>query len=130
MKVPGTYSARTRIGSGAGALRGRRVPHVTEQLPGEHRAYVSESGCNVIVGLEPAGQAPVGVWLPPEARLLWHLSISHPGRYPSWDEVADVRYALVPDDVTMALLLPPSAEYVNAHPTCFHLWQIEDRRVA
>lgn len=68
----------------------------------------------------------------------WHLSISHrsnrlvtaaglpaPGRYPTWDEIAQARYQFAPDDVTMALLLPPRAEYVNVMPTCFHLWEID-----
>jgi hypothetical protein len=62
----------------------------------------------------------------------WHLSISHrtndrpprPGRYPEWGEVTEARYRFVPDDVTMAMLLPPKAEYVNVHETCFHLWQV------
>ena len=39
-----------------------------------------------------------------------------------------MRYELVPAEVTMALLLPPPDEYVNAHEHCFHLWQIDDRR--
>ena len=62
----------------------------------------------------------------------WHLSVSHrtnehpprPGRYPQWDEVADARYRFVPDGVTMAMLLPPQAEYINIHETCFHLWEV------
>ena len=62
----------------------------------------------------------------------WHLSISHrtngrhpqPGRYPAWDEIAEARYRFVPDGVTMAMLLPPKAQYINAHETCFHLWQV------
>lgn len=54
----------------------------------------------------------------------WHLSISHPTRYPTWDEVAHARYALIPDGVTMAMLLPPQAEYVNLSAYCLHLWQI------
>lgn len=29
-----------------------------------------------------------------------------------------------PDDVTMAMLLPPRSEYVNVHSTTFHLWQV------
>jgi hypothetical protein len=65
-----------------------------------------------------------------------HLSISHrtnllgphgrplPGRLPTWDEVIDARYLFTPDSVTMAMLLPPKEEYVNIHPTTFHLWQI------
>jgi hypothetical protein len=54
-----------------------------------------------------------------------HMSIAHPTRYPSWDEVADARYALIPDEVTMAMVLPPSAQYVNLHPNCFHLHQLK-----
>lgn len=37
----------------------------------------------------------------------WHLSISHPSRYPTWDEIRDARYDLVPDGCTLAMLLPP-----------------------
>jgi hypothetical protein len=56
----------------------------------------------------------------------WHLSISHPTRYPVWNEIRDARYDLVPDACTMGMLLPPKAEYVALHPNCFHLHQIED----
>jgi hypothetical protein len=97
-------------------------------LPGSHRAFRSDSGCGIIVGLEPAKNAPAGIWLPEGASDLWHLSISEPSRYPTWDEIADARYQLIPDDVTMAMLLPPPDEYVNVHNNCFHLWQIDDRR--
>lgn len=54
----------------------------------------------------------------------WHLSISHPLRYPKWDEIVNARYALVPDHVTMAMFLPPRAEYVNLHKNCFHLHEV------
>ena len=54
----------------------------------------------------------------------WHLSVSHPTRYPSWDEIAMARYDLIPDDAFMVMILPPRAEYVNLHKNCFHLWQI------
>lgn len=50
----------------------------------------------------------------------WHFSIAHPSRYPTWDEQKLTRYLLVPDDVTMVQVMPPRAEYVNAHPNCFH----------
>ena len=127
-RVPGTFT-RSRVTAGAGRLVPVAVPPPTRDLPGRHRAYRSASGCGIIVGLEPAHRPPAGnVWVPPESLELWHISISHPDRYPTWDEIADVRYELAPDDVTMALLLPPRAEYVNAHDRCFHLWQIDDRR--
>ncbi len=54
----------------------------------------------------------------------WHMSISHPDRYPSWDEIKKLRYRLLPDDITMAIILPPKKEYVNIYENCFHLWQI------
>lgn len=56
----------------------------------------------------------------------WHVSVAHPNRYPTWDEMADIRYALVPDSVTMALVLPPTAQYINAHPNVFQMWEIHD----
>ena len=70
------------------------------------------------------------VWISREVydnhELRWHLSISTATRYPTWDEIKDARYALLPDEVTMAMLLPPSREYVNIHPNCFHLHEIVD----
>lgn len=56
----------------------------------------------------------------------WHLSISHPTRYPVWDEIRDARYDLLPDACTMAMMLPPKAEYVAIHPNCFHLHEVYD----
>lgn len=67
----------------------------------------------VIVGKEPQG---------------WHLSISCEYRYPTWEEIKGARYEFVPDEVTMAMLLPPQAEYVNIHHNCFHLHEIEGER--
>lgn len=57
----------------------------------------------------------------------WHMSIAHPGRYPTWDEVAQARYRAIPKGVWMALMLPPPEEYVNIHPNCFQLIQVPDR---
>lgn len=56
----------------------------------------------------------------------WHLSVSHPKRYPSFDEIRDVRYKYLPNNITVAMLFPPKEEYVNLHPNCFHLWQIKN----
>lgn len=77
---------------------------------------VLDGHLTVMCGREPAG---------------FHLSISHrtnnlkPGRYPTWDEIIDARYRFCPPEATMAMLLPPKAEYVNLHETCFHLWEIQ-----
>lgn len=119
---------RTKVSTGAGRLTQVAVPGPTAHLAGRHQAWMTESGCSVIVGREPAKANTSGLVLPESALMLWHLSIAHVDRYPTWDEIADVRYRLVPEDVTMAMLLPPPDEYVNAHEHCFHLWEIEDPR--
>lgn len=60
-------------------------------------------------------------------KMRWHLSISHPSRYPGWDEIKDARYSLLPLGLTFAQILPPPGEYTNIHRNCFHLWEIEER---
>lgn len=57
---------------------------------------------------------------------LWHMSLSHPTRYPTWDEIKAVRYQLLPDEKTFAILFPPMAQYVNLHPNCFHLHEVPE----
>ena len=47
-----------------------------------------------------------------------------PGRIPTWDEIKDARYEFVPDDVNMAMMLPPKRLYMNLHPTTMHLYEI------
>lgn len=54
----------------------------------------------------------------------WHLSISTPYRNPFWEEIKAARYDLLPHDITMAMIFPPTNEYVNIHNYCFHLYQI------
>jgi hypothetical protein len=58
-----------------------------------------------------------------------HLSISHPMRYPNWDEIKAARYDLLPNDMTFALLLPPMQQYVNTHRNCFHLHELTEEEV-
>ena len=96
-------------------LREVDIPtHVAALLEPGSRAF-RLGGCRVIVSKQRAG---------------WHLSISRPGRLPSWEEVRDARYALVPDEATMALLLPPSSEYVNVHEYCLQLYEIPGEYIA
>ena len=51
-----------------------------------------------------------------------HVSISHPRRYPFWDEIIDARYSFFNENDTVIQIMPPKKEYVNFHPNCFHLW--------
>lgn len=54
---------------------------------------------------------------------LYHMSISHKHRYPTWDEIAAARYAILPATIDMMMVLPQASDYVAIHPNCFHLWE-------
>ena len=75
--------------------------------------------CHIIRAREPAGV---------ERERLWHLSISHPTRHPSWDEIKTARYRMLPGDICVGILLPPPERYIDLHPHTFHLWEVTDPR--
>ena len=85
------------------------------------RKRIEDGILQVFFGREPLG---------PEGELVWHMSISHnlagggPGRIPTWYEIKDARYRFIPDEIHMAMILPPKAEFVNVHETTMHLHQI------
>lgn len=57
----------------------------------------------------------------------WHLSVSRwDGVYPTWDEIADARYDLLPQDIDIGLILPPPKDYINQHPGVLQLTEIRD----
>lgn len=57
----------------------------------------------------------------------WHISVSHPSRYPNWEEIKAARYRLVPDEVCMVQALGPPKSWLNVHENCFHLWEVRDK---
>ncbi len=69
--------------------------------------------CTILVGSSRSG---------------YHLSIAHPRRYPTWDEIAHARYRLLPETINVALLLPPPDKYMNVHRYCFQLWEVVNGR--
>lgn len=54
----------------------------------------------------------------------YQLSISHPMRLPTWQEVKDARYAMLPNNIVVAMILPPINEYVNIHENCLQMFEI------
>lgn len=62
----------------------------------------------------------------PEVKGSWHISISHPYRYPTWDEIYTARYDFLPAEINAAIILPRKSEYVNIHPNCFHVHELQD----
>jgi hypothetical protein len=74
----------------------------------------SKGPCQVLITQELHGK-----------KMRWHMSISCHNRNPLWDEIKDARYALLPSGLWFAHMLPPLNEYINIHPHCFHLWEID-----
>lgn len=86
-------------------------------MPGGYPANLFTKGpCKVLVSSE--GRT--------HGKTRWHLSISCQTRYPGWEEIKDARYSLLPVGLTFAQILPPLTEFINIHPNCFHLWEIDD----
>lgn len=63
------------------------------------------------------------------SELRWHLSISHPFRLPTWDEINAARDACIPADVWLCQPMPPKEYWVNLHAHTLHLWQVRDREL-
>lgn len=52
-----------------------------------------------------------------------HVSVSAPGRVPTWAEMELVkRHFFQPEETAMQLHVPPS-EHINCHPYTLHLWR-------
>lgn len=65
---------------------------------------------------------------PPFETRGYHMSISHNNRYPTWDEIRDAWYALVPNSNNRigAMILPKKEDYINLHPNCFQVHELKE----
>jgi hypothetical protein len=59
------------------------------------------------------GVIEITYYEPTQIHPSYNLGMSHPERYPTWDEMVWIRYQLLPDGITMALILPPLEDYIN-----------------
>jgi hypothetical protein len=85
--------------------------------PPPPRAF-EHGGCCALVGREPVVAGDYR----------WHISVSGPGRVPSWEELAAAAHALRPG-VPMAVGIPPRSWWVNVHPHTLHLWELRDEHL-
>lgn len=88
-----------------------------------HASLWQLGGCSVIVTREllPGQGRDSRIMIP-----RWHLSIAHPRRYPTWDELGEARDRLLPEDGWFCMAHPPREFWANIHPNCLHLWQFDD----
>lgn len=52
-----------------------------------------------------------------------HVSVSLPGRTPTWLEMEHVKRLFFREDETAMQLHVPPADHVNRHEHCLHLWR-------
>ena len=55
--------------------------------------------------------------------VLLHASISLEDRYPTWEEIKQLKRQVFGPDMDVMQVIPKDADYVNIHPNTFHLWQ-------
>jgi len=77
-----------------------------------------KAGLRALVGREPVVK---GDWR-------WHISLSGPGRIPTWEELVDAAHELRPG-VMFAIPMPPRSYWVNVHPHVIHLWETQDEHL-
>lgn len=117
--LPGSDKRGVRRGPGPAVLPlpvpPALIAHLTSMGARDITGW-SVGECQVLVGWEPVAAQPGAYGC--------HLSISHPSRYPGWDEIVAARYRLCPPDAYMAMVLPPAGEYVDLHPRTFQLHEV------
>ena len=58
-----------------------------------------------------------------------HVSVAHPNRTPTWDEMCQVKDVFFGDEECVIQFHPPKSEYVNDHPYCLHLWKNQEQNI-
>ena len=98
------------------------MPKIVEIQPDKSNIFTAiKAMCEKNVKFYRMGGCLIQVGLSEEG---WHLSISAKNRYPTWDEVAHARYELLPENITMAMLLPPMDDYINIAENCLQIWEV------
>lgn len=54
-----------------------------------------------------------------------HISMSHPHRIPTWDEIKFIRNKFGDPNKFYAMVFPPEEFYVNFHSFCMHLFEVK-----
>jgi len=111
-------------GLGLGHTGNTKLPPIVERRMRYPLALTLEPGTKAYM----MGQCSI-LSAPPFAGVGWHLSIAHPNRYPTWDEIAKAWYETIPDADTRraCMVLPRRDEYVNIHTFCFQVHELLDQ---
>lgn len=58
-----------------------------------------------------------------------HVSVSLPGRCPTWAEMCFIKNLFWDADDVVMQLHPAQSDYINNHPFCLHLWRPVDKTI-
>ena len=79
------------------------------------QVFQSDTGIGIIKSIDNT----------PKWGKLKHVSISRKDRYPSWDEILEIKEYFFGDTDCM-MVLPKKKDYVNIHNHCFHIWMMPE----
>lgn len=120
MTVPGTFKNRPPMPRRDLSPQGREAEALIEAIGALTAERWLVGDCTVMIAREPIHGTGYR----------WHLSIAHPDRYPTWDEIKTAVYGIEAlAEVVMAQVLGPVSDlgdWVNVHDNCFHLYEIHD----
>jgi len=65
----------------------------------------------------------------------YHMSIAHPRRLPTWDEIKEAKQVAEREGAidaarTYVMPFPPRSAWLSIHPFCFHLWELRSDEIA
>ena len=75
------------------------------------KSFKTLSGLAILYSCDKAQHGP-----------LKHFSISHFDRYPTWEEILDVKEQLL-GDIDAMMVMPQKKDYVNIEQKTFHVWE-------
>lgn len=55
--------------------------------------------------------------------ILRHISVARRDRYPTWDEIMEIKQDFFGDTDCM-MVMPKKADYISIQNHCFHVWQM------
>lgn len=91
-------------------------------LPPSYRGWAGDETCGAFVIPSPIDKAALRIIASSECD--WdHVSVSRVNRCPNWTEMAHIKALFFDEDETVMQLHVPSADHVNDHPHCLHLWR-------
>lgn len=111
--APAAVNVPSGIQQGGYALQEIEVPAVAGHMVNADNSY-----------LRAYRYGPLSVIVTREGGL-YHMSVAHPTRYPTWEEISGAWYRAVPGaaEIEGKMALPRLDHYVNIHNFCMHVYQ-------